>query len=55
MMRIEGKFNSLRREGRKGLIPYITAGDPSLEATPQIILVLGHSDADTTGMKLPAH
>src|SRR6185295_11509583 len=41
MSRIQTMYADLEHEGRKGFIPYITAGDPSLEATEQIILELG--------------
>jgi tryptophan synthase alpha chain len=53
MRRIEAKFNELRIEARKGFIPYITAGDPSLEATEQIILELEHSGADIIELGVP--
>lgn len=53
MKRIESKFKSLNREERKGFIPYITAGDPSLEATEQIILELEHSGADIIELGVP--
>lgn len=33
MGRIEDKFESLRAKNEKALIVYLTAGDPSLEAT----------------------
>ncbi|MBD4670220.1 tryptophan synthase subunit alpha, partial [Xanthomonas citri pv. citri] len=32
MRRIDETFQHLRADGRKALIPFITAGDPSLEA-----------------------
>jgi tryptophan synthase alpha chain len=53
MTRIEAEFKSLRREGRKGFIPYITAGDPSLKATEQIILELERSGADVIELGVP--
>ena len=53
MKRIEAQFKSLNREERKGFIPYITAGDPSLEATEQIILELEHSGADIIELGVP--
>ena len=53
MNRIEAKFNELRGEARKGFIPYITAGDPSLEATEQIILELERSGADIIELGVP--
>ena len=53
MTRVEGKFESLLREGRKGFVPYITAGDPSLEATEQIILELEGCGADIIELGVP--
>jgi tryptophan synthase alpha chain len=53
MTRIEAKFKDLEREARKAFIPYITAGDPSLEATEQIILELERSGADIIELGVP--
>jgi tryptophan synthase alpha chain len=53
MTRIEARFKALRQNGRKGFIPYITAGDPSLEATEQIILELERSGADIIELGVP--
>src|SRR6266404_1663880 len=53
MTRIEAKINEFRSEARKGFIPYITAGDPSLEATEQIILELERSGADIIELGVP--
>ena len=53
MGRIQTRFNSIRREGRRGFIPYITAGDPSLEATEQIILELERCGADIIELGVP--
>src|SRR5204862_284406 len=53
MTRIEAKFNELRGVARKGLIPYVTAGDPSIEATKQIMLELERSGADIIELGVP--
>ncbi|MFY9609957.1 MAG: tryptophan synthase subunit alpha [Blastocatellia bacterium] len=53
MMRIEAKFKGLERARRKAFIPYITAGDPSLEATEQIILELERNGADIIELGVP--
>jgi len=53
MTRIKAIFESLKREGRKGFIPYITAGDPSLHATLEIILELERSGADVIELGVP--
>ncbi|HKP12642.1 MAG TPA: tryptophan synthase subunit alpha [Blastocatellia bacterium] len=53
MTRIDDKFAALRGAGRKAFIPYVTAGDPSLEATAQIILELEKSGADIIELGVP--
>jgi tryptophan synthase alpha chain len=53
MTRIKAKFNQLRRENRKGFIPFITAGDPSLDATEQIILEIDRNGADIIELGVP--
>lgn len=53
MTRIEAKFNQLSGEARKGFIPYLTAGDPSLDATEQVILELERSGADVIEVGVP--
>src|SRR3989441_3344385 len=53
MTRIEAAFDKLKREGRRGFVPYITAGDPSLDLTHQIILQLERSGADVIELGVP--
>ena len=53
MTRIEKKFAELRSEGRKGFIPYITAGDPSLDVTLDIVLALDKAGADVIELGVP--
>jgi tryptophan synthase alpha chain len=53
MSRIERKFVDLRREENKGFVPYITAGDPSLDATEQIIFELERGGADIIELGVP--
>ena len=53
MSRIETQCDNLKQKRRKGFIPYITAGDPSLEATAQIILELERSGADIIELGVP--
>lgn len=52
-MRIQNKFRELRQEGRAALVTYITAGDPSLELTPDIVLSLERSGADMVELGIP--
>src|SRR6185503_8243264 len=53
MSRIKTKSADLKQKGRKGFIPYVTAGDPSIEATERIILELEHSGADIIELGVP--
>ncbi|HEY8458897.1 MAG TPA: tryptophan synthase subunit alpha [Blastocatellia bacterium] len=53
MTRITAKFEQLRREGRKAFIPYVTAGDPDLEATERLLLALADAGADVIELGVP--
>lgn len=53
MNRIRNKFAQLKGLGRKGFIAYITAGDPSLKITEQLILVLEESGVDILELGVP--
>lgn len=53
MNRITNKFNELREKGRIALVTYITAGDPSLESTEEIVLKLEESGADIIELGIP--
>ena len=53
MTRIQSTFKNLTERNRKGFIPYITAGDPALQATEQIILELEKSGADIIELGVP--
>jgi tryptophan synthase alpha chain len=53
MTRIRQKFDQLKRAGRKAFIPYITLGDPSLEASVGIILQLARAGADVIELGIP--
>jgi len=53
MSRIGTKFDNLKCKGRKGFIPYITTGDPSLETTEQLILELERSGGDIIELGVP--
>ncbi|MBI4229160.1 MAG: tryptophan synthase subunit alpha [Deltaproteobacteria bacterium] len=52
-MRIERKFEELREKERSALVTYITAGDPSLELTPDIVFQLEKSGADIIELGVP--
>src|SRR5215831_499484 len=53
MTRIENKFAELKSENRKAFIPYITAGDPSLELTLALVLALEKAGADIIELGVP--
>jgi len=53
MNAIEQKFSELKATGRKGFIPFVTAGDPNLETSLEIILSLADSGADVIELGVP--
>lgn len=53
MTRIDSKFQELKRTGNKGFIAYITAGDPSLDATADIVLRLEDAGVDVIELGIP--
>ncbi len=53
MRRIEETFARLKKEGRGGLIPFITAGDPNLDVTRDLIIELARSGASIIELGVP--
>ena len=53
MSRIAARFARLRAEGRKALVPFITAGDPSREATVAVMHALVAAGADLIELGVP--
>lgn len=51
--RIDNKFTELQTEGRKGFIPFVTAGDPNLDATRQIIETFSELGAAVIELGVP--
>jgi tryptophan synthase alpha chain len=51
--RIAEAFKNLRAEGRRGFIPFITAGDPNLETTRGLIVELTHAGATVIELGVP--
>jgi tryptophan synthase alpha chain len=51
--RISGKFRELAGKGELGLVVYITAGDPSLDATEKIVLGAVEAGADIIELGVP--
>jgi len=46
-------FDALKRKGRKGFIPFITAGDPDLETTRELIVELARAGATVIELGVP--
>lgn len=53
MNRIDQKFIQLRKEKRKAFIPFLTAGDPNLKATIDLVLAFEKSGADIVEIGVP--
>jgi tryptophan synthase alpha chain len=51
--RIADAFNTLKRAGRKGFIPYITAGDPDIATTEELLFTLAQSGATLIELGVP--
>ena len=53
MSRIREKFRELKRSGRGGFIPFITAGDPDLATTERLLIELAKAGADIIELGVP--
>jgi tryptophan synthase alpha chain len=53
MSRIQNVFAALQAEGRKALIPYVTAGDPYPEAMVEVMQGLADGGADVIELGVP--
>src|ERR1700690_4424761 len=51
--RIARRFTELARSGELGLVAYITAGDPSLQASGKIVLAAAEAGADVIELGVP--
>jgi tryptophan synthase alpha chain len=51
--RISRRFADLRESSELGIVAYITAGDPSLDATLKFVLALGDAGADVIELGIP--
>ncbi len=51
--RISKRFAELRASGELGIVAYITAGDPSLDATLKFVLALAEAGADVIELGVP--
>ena len=53
MTRLQERLDALRASGRKALVPFISAGDPSLEATVPVMHALAAAGADVIELGVP--
>src|SRR5215210_2145402 len=53
MSRIAEAFARLRLSGRRGFIPFITAGDPDLETTQRLLVELARAGATLIELGVP--
>ncbi len=53
MNRIDAKFSELNASGQTGFIAYITAGDPTLEVTGELVLALERAGTDVIELGIP--
>ena len=51
--RIQERFDALRNAGELGVVAYITAGDPALDATLGFVLALAEAGADVIELGVP--
>ena len=53
MSRIAERFAALRAAGEKAFVPFVTAGDPDLETTGELVLALAENGADVIEIGIP--
>src|SRR5881409_1021371 len=53
MNRIVERFARLKKEGKKGFIVYIGAGDPNLDATRELALAFDRAGVDVMELGVP--
>jgi tryptophan synthase alpha chain len=51
--RIAGRFEQLAKAGRKGLVPYICAGDPAVDLTVPLMHALARAGSDVIELGVP--
>jgi tryptophan synthase alpha chain len=51
--RIQEAFAQLKKEGKRGFIPFIVAGDPDLETTAELMVELANSGATLIELGVP--
>ena len=53
MSRIESKFKQLKKAGKKAFIAFITAGDPDLKTTQELVLAFESAGVDIIELGVP--
>ncbi len=53
LTRISKTFKRLKKQGKKAFIPYMMAGDPSLEKTKDVVLLFEECGADIVELGVP--
>jgi len=53
MSRLEAAFDAIRGRGEPGLVAYVTAGDPTLDRTAEILASLAGNGADVIEVGVP--
>lgn len=53
MSRLALQFQRLRERGEGALVVFVTAGDPSIEATEQLVLTIAEAGADVVEVGIP--
>jgi len=51
--RIADTFSSLKQQGKKGIIPFVTAGDPDLATTEKLLIELSQAGATLIELGVP--
>jgi tryptophan synthase alpha chain len=51
--RIDACFAALRDKGEQALIPFLTAGDPNIEATEELVIAMAAAGADLIELGIP--
>ena len=51
--KLQQAFHTLRATGRKGVVPYITAGDPDLETTYNLLVAMARAGATAIELGVP--
>lgn len=53
MSRLASRFAALREREQKALIPFVTAGDPDLDTTEEVLVAIANAGADAIEIGIP--